>query len=423
MCGSVDAGAAAVNGPSQDETDGRRAAGHGGERAGGHGGGHPGRVWSCTRRAGRVAADPATARGSRPYDAGVSSARAERLVNLVLCLLSTRQFLSAERIRATVPGYADAPTDDAFFRMFERDKTELRELGVPLETGRNSGFDLAEGYRIARHDYELGEVDLEPDEAAAVALAARLWDTPLLAGAAQGAVVKLRAAGVDVDEAGAGPVQPRVRAVEPAFGPLLAAVQAGRAVSFAHRRGGPTGELTRRTVEPWGVVSSRGRWYLVGHDRDRGAVRSFRLSRIVGPVKPLGPPGAVRVPPEVDLLAVVERAVGPPPVIGTARLWVATGRAHGLRRLGRVVASTRFTGADGVPRDGDELELDLRSVETVARWVAGYGPDVAVRHPPELASAVRDGWAAVLAAHLDVAGSRRDGPATFAGAVSAAGQR
>ena len=139
----------------------------------------------------------------------MSSARAERLVNLVLCLLSTRQFLSAERIRATVPGYADAPNDDAFFRMFERDKSELRELGVPLETGRNSGFDTTDGYRIARQDYELGEVDLEPDEAAAVALASRLWDSPELAGAAHGAVLKLRAAGVEVDEdrsrAGAAP--------------------------------------------------------------------------------------------------------------------------------------------------------------------------------------------------------------------------
>jgi proteasome accessory factor B len=331
----------------------------------------------------------------------VSAARAERLVNLVLCLLSTRQYLTAERIRATVPGYADAPTDDAFFRMFERDKTELRELGVPLETGPASGFDTADGYRIARQDYELGEIDLEPDEAAAVALAARLWDTPGLAGAAQGAVVKLRAAGVEVDEAGGGPVQPRVRAVEPAFAPLLAAVQARRAVTFPHRRGGPTGELARRTVEPWGVVSSRGRWYLVGHDRDRAAVRSFRLSRIADPVTPVGPPGAVQVPPDVDLLAVVERSVGPPPVIGTARLWVAAGRAHGLRRLGRLRGPLRITGPGGSARDGDELEIDLRSLETVARWVAGFGADVAVQHPPELAAAVRRSWAAALAAHAD----------------------
>ena len=319
-------------------------------------------------------------------------------MNLVLCLLSTRQFLSAEKIRATVAGYADVPTDEAFFRMFERDKTELRELGVPLETGRNSGFDTADGYRIARHDYELGEIDLEPDEAAAVALAARLWDTPGLAGAAHGAVLKLRAAGVEVEETG-GPVQARVRAVEPAFGPLLAAVQAGQVVTFPHRRGGPTGEVSQRTVEPWGVVSARGRWYLVGHDRDRADVRSFRLSRIAGPVTTLGPPGAVEVPPGVDLLAVVDRGVALPPVIGKARLWVATGRAHGLRRLGRVVAPLPLPGVG----DGDEVEIDLRSLDTVARWVAGAGPDVVVLHPPELAAAVRRSWAAAAAAHTDTA--------------------
>ena len=331
----------------------------------------------------------ATSGRAPPYDAGVSSARAERLVNLVLCLLSTRQFLPAEKIRGTVPGYADAATDEAFFRMFERDKTELRELGVPLETGRNSGFDTTDGYRIARHDYELGEIDLEPDEAAAVALAARLWDTPGLAGAAHGAVLKLRAAGVEVDETG-GPVQARVRAVEPAFGPLLAAVQAGQVVTFPHRRGGPTGEVSRRTVEPWGVVSARGRWYLVGHDRDRADVRSFRLSRIAGPVTALGPPETVQVPAGVDLLAVVDRGVAPPPVIGTARLWVAAGRANGLRRLGRVVRP-----AEG----GDELEIDLRSLDTVARWVAGYGPDVLVLHPPDLVAAVRRAWTGAAAAH------------------------
>src|SRR5919199_3494961 len=154
----------------------------------------------------------------------MATSRAERLVNLVICLLSSRQYLSAERIRRIVPGYADASSDEAFSRMFERDKAELRDLGVPLETGRTPGFDPGEGYRIARRDYELPDIDLEPDEAAAVALAARLWDSPQLAGAAHGAVLKLRAAGVEVDEAGVGPLQPRVRAVEPAFGPLLAAV-------------------------------------------------------------------------------------------------------------------------------------------------------------------------------------------------------
>ena len=64
--------------------------------------------------------------------------KVERLMNLVIALLSTRNFITAERIRKTVLGYADCPTDDAFARMFERDKNELRDLGIPLETGRLS---------------------------------------------------------------------------------------------------------------------------------------------------------------------------------------------------------------------------------------------------------------------------------------------
>lgn len=322
----------------------------------------------------------------------MSSARAERLVNLVLCLLSTRQFLTAERIRSIVPGYDDAPTDEAFFRMFERDKNELRELGVPLETGRTSTFDSVDGYRVARSDYELGEIDLEPAEAAAVALASRLWDSPELAGPAHGALLKLRAAGVEVDE-DQGRVQPRVVTADPAFGPLVAAVQAGRAVTFTYRRGGETG-AQRRTVEPWGVVSWRGRWYLVGHDRDRDAPRSFRVSRISEPIRATGPAGAVRVPPGLDLTAMVRTNVEPPPVTGTARVWVAAGRAHGLRRLAREVGPLTHRG-----RPGDELEMDLRSVETVARWLSGHGPDVVVLGPQALIAAVRRSWAAAAAAH------------------------
>jgi proteasome accessory factor B len=99
----------------------------------------------------------------------------------------------------------------------------------------------------------------------------------------------------------------------------------------------------------------------------------------------------------MDLLAVVDRGVALPPVIGTARLWVAAGRAHGLRRLGRVLRPLRLPDVG----DGDELEIDLRSLEIVARWIAGYGPEVVVLHPPELSSAVRQSWAAAAAAHAD----------------------
>lgn len=320
----------------------------------------------------------------------MSTARAERLVNLVLALLSTRQFLTAERIRGIVPGYADAPSDEAFFRMFERDKVELRELGIPMETGRNSSFDAVDGYRIARRDYELGEIELAPDEAAAVGLAVRLWDSPELTGQAEGALVKLRAAGVDVDQHAAAQVQPRVRA-DAAFAPMLAAVQEGRAVQFEYRRSGSPQRMTR-TLEPWGVVSWRGRWYVVGHDRDRQASRCFRLSRVQGAVQPIGSPGVVQRPADVNLLDFVA-ASGEPEgesPVSTARLWVADGRAAGIRRGARVLGRRSVAGLEG-----DEIERNVYFQESMAKWIAGYGPDVLVLEPDVLAKAVHERLSAV----------------------------
>ncbi len=180
--------------------------------------------------------------------------------------------------------------------MFERDKNELRDLGIPLETGRVSPFDPTEGYRINREAYALPAVELTADEAAAVAVATQLWESPELVTATQGALLKLRAAGVDVDAPDAGvaitstAALPGLRGSEDVLGILLSAIDSGQAVQFPHRpsRSEP---YTTRTVEPWGVVTDRGRWYLVGHDRDRDATRTFRLSRIGAEVTPIGPAG------------------------------------------------------------------------------------------------------------------------------------
>jgi proteasome accessory factor B len=313
----------------------------------------------------------------------VSSRRAERLVNLVLCLLSTRQFLTAERIRTAVPGYepddGTARADEAFKRMFERDKAELRELGIPLETGRTSIFDVEEGYRIARRDYELPEVSLEPDEAAAVGLAARLWQSAELADAARGALLKLRAGGVDVEPARTLDVEPRLDAAEEALHPCLDAVQAGRAVRFAYRK--PNGSESDRQVEPWGVVSWRGRWYLVGHDRDRGAPRCFRLSRVLGAVSPAGPEGAVKVPTGIDLVEYVV-ATEPPEFHRVARVRVRRGQGTWLRKIAaRIEPGERGS-------DWDVAEIGYDDPEWIADRVARQGSGAVVDEPVEVREAV-----------------------------------
>ncbi|KKW62643.1 transcriptional regulator, partial [Mycolicibacterium elephantis] len=258
--------------------------------------------------------------------------KVERLMNLVIALLSTNTFITAERIRETVYGYSEHASDEAFSRMFERDKNELRDLGIPLETGRVSQFDPTEGYRINREAYALSPVELTADEAAAVAVATQLWESPELITATQGALLKLRAAGVDIDAVDAGVsitstgALPGLRGSEDVLGILLSAIDSGQAVQFPHRssRSEP---YTTRTVEPWGVLTNKGRWYLVGHDRDRNATRTFRLSRIGAEVTPIGPVGAVTRPEGVNLREIVDRAVGEWPSSGQARVWVAEGRA------------------------------------------------------------------------------------------------
>jgi proteasome accessory factor B len=304
-------------------------------------------------------------------------------VNLVIALLGTRQYVTAARIRATVPGYeADDGTeraDEAFKRMFERDKAELREMGVPLETGRTSAFDTEDGYRIARAEYELPEITLTGEEAAAVGLALRLWESAQLAGAAQGALVKLRAAGVDVDPQRTLPIRPRLDAGEPAFDACYAAARDRRRLQFDYRR--PDEDApARRHVEPWGVVAWHGRWYLVGQDLDRAAPRVFRLSRVVGTPAPTGPARAFSPPAGVDLSDVVARQAGG----GGEELLVVVrarpGTAVGLRRHATPLGS----GEDG----DDRLQVATTEPWALADELAAYGPDVVVEAPAEVREAV-----------------------------------
>lgn len=313
-------------------------------------------------------------------------------MNLVIALLSTRQFLTAEKIRDSVAGYEESTNLEAFSRMFERDKNELRDLGIPLETGPSSGLSNVEGYRINRDAYELPEIDLSSEEAAAVAVAVQLWESPELAAAAQSALLKLRAGGVQVeqDPPVAITAVPSSRGSEPALGKLLAAVDAGQAVRFDHRSA-PNARTTRRDVEPWGVVTDRGRWYLVGHDRDRDATRSFRLSRIGDDVEAYGPHNAVHKPDEVNLREIVDRFTVGAPVTGSATVWVADGRALGIRRMGSAIGE-RTVGS----RPGQLVEIPMRSRDWLARVIAGHGSDALVLTPVELREAVLERLRAVL---------------------------
>ena len=204
----------------------------------------------------------------RPEGVDVTARKSERLLNLLITLLVSRTYVGKARIREVIEDYRTAG-DDAFEKMFERDKEELRSLGVPIEVGYvDRAFEDEPGYRVERSAFELPQIDLEPDEAAVVGLAARVWQHAGLAATTTQALVKLKAAGVGVDRAALDVVQPQLTAEEPAFETFWDATRTRTEVTFDYRTSTSAEPATRR-LKPWGVVSYRGRWYAVGHDVDR----------------------------------------------------------------------------------------------------------------------------------------------------------
>ena len=198
-------------------------------------------------------------------------------MNLLAALLESPRPISAEQIQQRVAGYS---TDkDAFRRTFERDKDELRDLGVPVQVATiPATFPEQQGYMVDRTVYEMPELDLASDEIAALRLAlqavrvgdptahesessAALWR---LGGLADGSAVAVE------DELAAIPVDHRQST-------LFRAVTERRVCRFEYPSGAETAE---RVVEPWRVGYERGHWYLSGFDQIREDQRRFRLDRM-----------------------------------------------------------------------------------------------------------------------------------------------
>jgi proteasome accessory factor B len=316
----------------------------------------------------------------------VTASKSERLMNLVIMLLVSRNFVTKERIREVIAGYRDS-SDEAFEKMFERDKAELRALGIPIELGYlDKFFEDEQGYRIARDAFELPDLDLAPDEIAVLGLAARVWQHAGLAATTSHALVKLKAAGHDVDRDALDVLQPRVQADDPAFDAILDLTRSRTPARFCYRRPADT-QAQERHLEPWAVVTSRERWYVVGNDRDRGEPRMFRLSRIQGDVVADGQPGSFTVPPGTDIRELTSNLTttrsGPSQ---EAAVLARHGSAVLLRRRA-LSAEGPVTGPDGT-EGWDRLRLTTSSLNELSGEIVAHLGDVVALEPPELRTLV-----------------------------------
>ena len=305
--------------------------------------------------------------------------KTERLLNLVICLLYTRKPLPKAKIRDAVPQYGTSASDEAFDRMFERDKDELRELGIPLVTeAYDILFDDEPGYRIDRREYALPEISFAADELAVLGLASRVWAQASLAGPAAQGLRKLEAAGVERDDSSLIGIVPRVRTAEPAFEPVKDAVLARAPVAFTYRKSG-TGEAATRHVQPWAIASWHGHWYLTGFDTGKGAPRVFRLGRIEGEVAVEGRAGSYEVPAGHQPSAMI-RTVAVEREPRRAALRVRVGAGHSLRRQARTVEALDDTWSLVV--------VYFTDPEAFSDEICTFGPDVLVTDPPELRESV-----------------------------------
>ncbi len=307
--------------------------------------------------------------------------RTERLLNLVMCLMASRTGVSRSAIERQIPGYAAAASPAAFERMFERDKDELRSMGIPVDTVTDSGGDVV-GYRIPEEDYALRDLDLTVGERAAIAVAAQVWSQAVAGPVAGTALRKLETIEAGLEQWAPADLHGSVQltARDAALLPLMSAIRQDRTVTFPYRT--PTDDAAHpREVSPWGLRSSSGRWFLVGFDHARGGTRTFRLSRIAGPVTVTARPRAQQPPPDFDISA-SDGNTNPDDRPVVARIRVTAGRAAALRRL----ALPDEPAAD--PLTADVIHVGAPSIQDLVSLVCAAGPDAFVIEPPSVVDAV-----------------------------------
>ena len=257
----------------------------------------------------------------------MARARTERMLNLLFVLLNSRTPLTREQIRERVPGYGDS--NEAFERMFERDKAALRDLAIPVETKPVDMFhDDVLGYRIDRSDWLMPEISITAEERTYLALAASAWQNAQLSSAARQAV-----SSVDAREQGTELSVP----VSLAKGrrhitEILAAIANGKTVVFDYV-GLNQSDVVKRTIDPWRALLHSGHWYLIGFDQDKGEVRTFRTDRIVGDLVETKHDILESMPKDFDLSTITDTWEHSDKDATIATVLVRPGRAASLRVL------------------------------------------------------------------------------------------
>ena len=300
------------------------------------------------------------------------SRKSERLVNLVIALLATKRYLTKSEIFRTIEGYEGS--SESMERMFERDKDELRALGIEIEVSAlDPLFDDEIGYRIRFENYVMDHSGFTTNEIAYMSLAAQVWKEEALSEMAQHAMRKFAglASPIDISEIPA--IAPVLINAPKFLNEIIDCISKRRTIEFVYLDSEM--KTQSRQVNVYSYFSFKGNWYFSGLDLRKMEIRTFKCDRIVGDVSVSKDSKTYEIPEEyISSTESEENAYEL-----TAQLLVRKGRGSQLRnRALKIVSAEEFDAVD-VPYSSENELLSL---------VLWHLDDVQVLAPSDLRDSV-----------------------------------
>ena len=323
-----------------------------------------------------------------------------RQLSLVAFLMAERRPLTARDVKGNVEGYSEM-SDEAFARRFYSDRAELTALGVPLTSNRDE-FTGEELYTLRSEHYFLDRLDLDDDELAALQTALYTLEGKFAyAEPLRLALQNLALGRPGFDHAPTATAE-RVRVTAPDYSPELAgrlskleaAISKQRTIQY--RYWSPTREReTERRLNPFALRLDEGVWYVVGHDLDRDAIRTFRVSRFRSDIRfATRRERDFKLPADFDVEAHrVPRPWQIGETVGIARIGVQGDTAWWVHR----------TLSDAGELEDGVFETPYARLEPLVSWILRQNGRAVPLDPPALRHAVGDALALLRERHTGAA--------------------
>jgi proteasome accessory factor B len=296
------------------------------------------------------------------------SRKIERLINLTIALLATKRYLTKSEIFNSVDGYEGTPETKE--RMFERDKDDLRSLGIEIEVGSfDPLFNDEAGYKIKQEKYQFDLGDISSTDVSLLSLAAEAWQEASFGDVAQKALLKLRSIGIPSDELSLPETVLKLSDGGQDLSLITKAIAQHQLLNFAYLD--TSMNINLRCIVPIALSTRNGFWYLSGVDQDIQEIRTFRIDRISGAVTASAGPSDFETPVGFDPHKVSFEI----PFNDSAVIDVRAGKCASLRAL---AISTTSLG------EWDQIKLPILNLDSLASLVLWHGLDAFVQEPAQL---------------------------------------